>query len=122
MKNVETWRAASLLEKGKFKTIPTMNTNILKTAIAALALLVAFNSCKKEETKFHIEVTCDPERGTVTGTGEYLKEQKKGAIGPRIKWNFTKFLVAKDGTVLKRFAPQDTPESIDSDIAKALGA
>ena len=51
---------------------------------------------------------------------EYLKEQKKGAIGPRIKWNFTKFLVAKDGTVLKRFAPQDTPESIDADIAKAL--
>ena len=53
---------------------------------------------------------------------EYLKEQKKGTIGPRIKWNFTKFLVAKDGTVLKRFAPQDTPESIDADIAAALGA
>ena len=52
-----------------------MNANILKTAIAALALLVAFNSCK-EETKFHIEVTCDPERGTVTGTGDYAEGEE----------------------------------------------
>ena len=53
-----------------------MNANLFKTAIAALALLVAFNSCKKEETKFHIEVTCDPERGTVTGTGDYAEGSK----------------------------------------------
>ncbi len=52
-----------------------MNTNILKTAIAALALLVVFNSCEKE-TKFHIEVTCDPERGTVTGTGDYAEGEE----------------------------------------------
>ncbi|MBR5957216.1 MAG: hypothetical protein IKZ99_02515 [Salinivirgaceae bacterium] len=57
-----------------------MNTNILKTAIAALALLVVFNSCKKEETKFHIEVTCDPERGTVTGTGDYAEGSKATII------------------------------------------
>ena len=53
-----------------------MNTNILKTAIAALALLVAFNSCKEEKTKFHIEVACNPERGTVTGTGDYAEGSK----------------------------------------------
>ena len=52
----------------------------------------------------------------------YLKSQKKGSIGPRIKWNFTKFLVAKDGTVLKRFAPAETPEEIDEYIGKALEA
>jgi glutathione peroxidase len=52
----------------------------------------------------------------------YLKSQKKGSIGPRIKWNFTKFLVAKDGSVLKRFAPTETPEQIDEYIAKALEA
>lgn len=52
----------------------------------------------------------------------YLKNQKKGSIGPRVKWNFTKFLVAKDGTVLKRFAPADTPEEIDEYIEKALEA
>ena len=67
-------------EKGKFKTIPTMNTNIFKTAIAALALLVAFNSCKEEKTKFHIEVACDPERGTVTGTGDYAEGSKATII------------------------------------------
>lgn len=53
-----------------------MNTNIFKTAIAALALLVAFNSCKKEETKFHIEVACNPEQGTVTGTGDYAEGEE----------------------------------------------
>ncbi|MBO7144787.1 MAG: hypothetical protein J6W13_08165 [Salinivirgaceae bacterium] len=52
-----------------------MNANIFKTAIAALALLVVFNSCK-EETKYHIEVTCDPERGTVTGTGDYAEGEE----------------------------------------------
>ena len=57
-----------------------MNTNLFKTATAALALLVAFNSCKKEETKFHIEVTCDPERGTVTGTGDYAEGSKATII------------------------------------------
>lgn len=57
-----------------------MNTNILKTAIAALALLVAFNSCKEEKTKFHIEVACDPEQGTVTGTGDYAEGSKATLI------------------------------------------
>jgi glutathione peroxidase len=37
-----------------------------------------------------------------------------------IKWNFTKFLVGKDGTVLKRYAPNDTPESLSKDIEAAL--
>ena len=53
-----------------------MNANIFKTAFAALALLVVFNSCQKEETKFHIEVTCNPEHGTVTGTGDYAQGSK----------------------------------------------
>ena len=38
-----------------------------------------------------------------------------------IKWNFTKFLVGRDGKVLKRYAPTDKPESIKGDIEKALG-
>ncbi len=37
-----------------------------------------------------------------------------------IKWNFTKFLVGRDGTTIKRYAPTDTPESLTSDIAAAL--
>jgi glutathione peroxidase-family protein len=37
-----------------------------------------------------------------------------------VKWNFTKFLVGADGTVLKRYAPKDTPESIGSDLGPLL--
>ena len=51
---------------------------------------------------------------------KYLKSQKHGFCSSRIKWNFTKFLIGKDGTVLYRFAPTDTPEKIDSFIAEAL--
>lgn len=50
----------------------------------------------------------------------FLKSKKRGFCISKIKWNFTKFLVAKDGTVLKRFAPTDTPAKIDAYIAKAL--
>jgi glutathione peroxidase len=39
-----------------------------------------------------------------------------------IKWNFTKFLVGKDGRVIKRYAPQDAPEKIGKDVEAALAA
>lgn len=52
----------------------------------------------------------------------WLKNQKSGFLGfEGIKWNFTKFLVGRDGRVLKRFAPTDKPESLRKDIEKALG-
>lgn len=51
----------------------------------------------------------------------YLKSEAKGIAGSQsIKWNFTKFLVGRDGTVIKRFAPKDTPEKIAKDIKKQL--
>jgi glutathione peroxidase len=51
----------------------------------------------------------------------YLKSAKPGLVGTEaIKWNFTKFLVDREGNVVARFAPNDTPESIERDIAKAL--
>ena len=53
---------------------------------------------------------------------KYLKSQKGGKLTSKIKWNFTKFLIAKDGTVLQRFAPTDTPEKIDEYVAKAIQA
>ena len=47
----------------------------------------------------------------------YLKHEAKGLLGSEaIKWNFTKFLVDRDGKVVKRYAPNDTPESIGKDI------
>ena len=52
---------------------------------------------------------------------QYLKAQAPGLLGSEgIKWNFTKFLVGRDGTVLKRYAPNDTPEGMRKDIEKAL--
>jgi glutathione peroxidase len=46
-----------------------------------------------------------------------------GLLGSKaIKWNFTKFLVGKDGQVIKRYAPTDKPESMAKDIDKALAA
>lgn len=54
---------------------------------------------------------------------QYLKKEAKGALGTeRIKWNFTKFLVSKDGEVLKRFAPLTKPEDIQDEIERALAA
>jgi glutathione peroxidase len=54
---------------------------------------------------------------------QWLANEAPGLLGLKsIKWNFTKFLVAKDGTVLKRYAPTDTPASMAGDIAKALAA
>ncbi len=51
-----------------------------------------------------------------------LKKEKPGLLGTEaIKWNFTKFLVGRDGQVLKRFAPTDTPEEIRGEIERALG-
>jgi len=54
---------------------------------------------------------------------QWLKKQAPGLLGTEaIKWNFTKFLVGKDGQVLKRYAPNDTPESLRKDIEAALAA
>lgn len=50
----------------------------------------------------------------------YLKDELPGVLGGRIKWNFTKFLVGRDGTPLKRFAPITKPEKIEADILAAL--
>lgn len=51
---------------------------------------------------------------------EFLKKQKGGFLGDDIKWNFTKFLVSRDGTVVERYAPVTKPEKIESDILKLL--
>jgi glutathione peroxidase len=52
---------------------------------------------------------------------EFLKTKAPGLLGSKaIKWNFTKFLVDRDGNVLKRFAPKDEPEKMRSDIITAL--
>jgi glutathione peroxidase len=52
---------------------------------------------------------------------KFLKKEKSGLLGiDAIKWNFSKFLVDKSGKVVKRYAPTDTPEKIEKDLASVL--
>jgi glutathione peroxidase len=52
---------------------------------------------------------------------EHLKAARPGLLGSEaIKWNFTKFLVDRDGTVLQRYAPKDTPEEIGRDVERLI--
>ncbi|HEV7432170.1 MAG TPA: glutathione peroxidase [Steroidobacteraceae bacterium] len=53
----------------------------------------------------------------------FLKTARPGLFGSEaIKWNFTKFLVGRDGAVLRRYAPADKPESLSADIEASLAA
>lgn len=50
----------------------------------------------------------------------YLKKETKGFMGSRIKWNFTKFLVDREGNVAGRFAPTVTPEALEEKVAELI--
>jgi glutathione peroxidase len=52
---------------------------------------------------------------------KWLRSEKSGLLGSRIKWNFTKFLVDREGKVVKRYASTTKPEKIAADIENALG-
>jgi len=52
---------------------------------------------------------------------KHLKNEAKGVMGSEaIKWNFTKFLIDNNGSVIKRYSPQTTPDKIDKDLSKIL--
>jgi glutathione peroxidase len=51
---------------------------------------------------------------------EFLKHEKKGLLGGRINWNFTKFLIDRAGKVVARYAPTKKPETLETPIAKLL--
>lgn len=51
---------------------------------------------------------------------EHLKNAAPGTLGKRIKWNFTKFLIGREGEVVKRYAPSTAPEAIAADIEALL--
>jgi len=50
----------------------------------------------------------------------WLRQERGGLLGSKIKWNFTKFLVGRDGQVVKRFSPTSAPEKLGGDVEKAL--
>ncbi len=51
---------------------------------------------------------------------KYLRTELSGILGNKIKWNFTKFLIGRDGKPVKRFAPTTKPDALASYIEKAL--
>lgn len=51
---------------------------------------------------------------------KYLREETKGLLGSNIKWNFTKFLIDREGNVVERFAPTTEPEKLNKDIERYL--
>ena len=66
--------------------------------------------------------TAEPQDGAnAAPLYQWLAVEAPGLLGSKaIKWNFTKFLVGKDGAVIKRYAPQDAPASMAKDIEAAL--
>jgi len=52
---------------------------------------------------------------------QYLTNALPGIFGNKVKWNFTKFLIGRDGQPIKRFAPISKPAALEADIIKALG-
>jgi glutathione peroxidase len=73
------------------------------------------------EVSFPVLAKVDVNGGTASPVFQWLKQSAPGVLGTEaIKWNFTKFLVGKDGKVIARYSPQTKPEDIASDIEKAL--
>ena len=71
------------------------------------------------DVKFPLFAKVDVNGSDAAPLYKFLKEEKPGLLGSEaIKWNFTKFLVNREGVVIKRYAPTDTPEKIKADIAK----
>ncbi|MDK2842778.1 MAG: glutathione peroxidase [Anaerophaga sp.] len=84
------------------------------------------NETVQEACKINHRVTFQlTEKIDVNGKNEhpvytYLKSKKGGFGGSKIKWNFTRFLVDKNGNVVERYAPTTKPEAIEKDILKII--
>jgi glutathione peroxidase len=75
----------------------------------------------KYDVKFPMFAKVDVNGESAHPLYKYLKTEAKGVLGTEsIKWNFTKFLIDKNGHVVKRYAPLDAPASIEKDIAPIL--
>ena len=73
------------------------------------------------DVKFPLFAKVDVNGANTHPLYKYLKKEAKGLLGSEsIKWNFTKFLVDKNGKVVARYAPTDTPEKIEKDVAAVL--
>lgn len=69
---------------------------------------------------FPLTEKCDVNGPNTQPVFKYLKKELGGILGDNIKWNFTKFLIDKEGRPYKRYAPVAKPESIEKDILKLI--
>ncbi|SHI65157.1 glutathione peroxidase [Mesonia phycicola] len=69
---------------------------------------------------FQLTEKCDVNGENTHPIFKYLKKEQGGFLGSKIKWNFTKFLVDREGNVIKRYAPITKPEAIEKDLIKLL--
>lgn len=73
------------------------------------------------DVKFPLFAKVDVNGDNASPLYKFLKEERPGILGTEgIKWNFTKFLVNREGQVVKRYAPTDKPEDIKKDLSKML--
>ena len=78
---------------------------------------------KRGENVVAVYVAPEKEGAKADPLWKWLKSEKPGLLGiEAIKWNFTKFLVGKDGHVVKRYAPTEDPDKMRADIEAALAA
>ncbi|KAJ6849870.1 putative phospholipid hydroperoxide glutathione peroxidase [Iris pallida] len=77
-------------------------------------------ACTRFKAEYPIFDKVDVNGDKASPIYKYLKSSKGGLFGDDIKWNFTKFLVNKEGRVVDRYAPTTTPLSIEKDIKKLL--
>ncbi|XAR70304.1 Phospholipid-hydroperoxide glutathione peroxidase [Bertholletia excelsa] len=78
-------------------------------------------ACTRFKAEFPIFDKVDVNGKDAAPLYQFLKSSKGGFLGDSIKWNFSKFLVDKDGKVIDRYAPTTSPLSIEKDIKKLLG-
>ena len=69
---------------------------------------------------FPLSTKVDVNGGDTDPVIDFVKEHSRGLLGSAVKWNFTKFLLDKNGKVIQRFAPTDKPEDLAKDIERLL--
>lgn len=77
--------------------------------------------CTRFKAEFPIFDKVDVNGNSAAPIYKFLKSSKGGLFGDSIKWNFTKFLVDKEGNVVERYAPTTSPLSIEKDVKKLMG-
>ncbi|KAJ9173598.1 hypothetical protein P3X46_016715 [Hevea brasiliensis] len=78
-------------------------------------------ACTRFKAEYPIFDKVDVNGNNAAPLYKFLKSSKGGIFGDNIKWNFSKFLVDKDGNVVDRYAPTTSPLSIEKDVKKLLG-